>query len=245
MIPAGHIPADDDAAAGLYGLSVSRYRANKTWETFPESVRALQRIGAKARIYDLAQLTVVARNAKAAKEAAKKGEVAFQEEIPVISRDPQVLDEKASVPTLRTDKDGNPVHLEAGDLLDRDEAYAAIPEANRPAYSTWLRMIAPPSGGAKTEGPAPTLELGSNRLWSYGAILDWNSKRTPVHPTGHGYHRPKGIKETKPRANTLARTQQTQQLLADRPEMTNEELAAALDVSLRTAEKYRAAVEAL
>ncbi|WP_030272866.1 hypothetical protein [Streptomyces sp. NRRL B-24484] len=241
MIPAGHLPADDETAAGLFGLSVSRYRANKTWEQFPTTVKPLQRQGAKARIYDLAQLTVVARNAKATKEAAKKGEVAFQEEIPLISRDPQILVAGAAVPTLKDD-----VELQAGDLLDRDEAYAAIPEANRPAFSTWLRMIAPPSGGAKTEGPEPTQILsGNNRLWSYGAILDWNSKRTPVHATGHGYHRPKGTKETKPRAHVVARTEETRRLLAENPGLTNEDLAARLEVSVRTAEKYRAAAEEL
>ncbi|MFJ5926610.1 helix-turn-helix domain-containing protein [Kitasatospora sp. NPDC092948] len=244
MIPAGQIPADDTAAADLYNLSVHRYRVNKTWETFPAAVKPLHREGAKSRIYDLGQLTVVARNAKAAKEAAKKSEKAFEEEIPVISRDTQILDPGAKDPTLKKDKNGKPVELEAGDLLDRDEAYAALPEERRPSWSTWLRMIAPPSGGAKTVGPLPTVILGGSiRLWSYKALLTWNADRTELHPTGHGYGRPKGTPESTPRApraDKVERSERTRQLLAERPAITAEELAADLGVSVRTADRYLA-----
>ncbi|MFJ1757623.1 hypothetical protein [Kitasatospora sp. NPDC088134] len=244
MIPAGQIPADDEAAADLFGLSVHRYRVNKTWKTFPDRVKPLHREGAKSRIYDLEQLAVVARNAIADKDAAKKGMTAFQQEVPRISRDTQILEEGAKVPTLKKNRNGKPVKLKPGDLLDRDEAYAALPEERRPSWSTWLRMIAPPSGGATTAGPLPTVILGGSiRLWSYRALLNWNASRIEQHATGHGHGRPKGTTESvprAPRADRVERSERTRQLLAERPAITAEELAADLDVSVHTADRYLA-----
>ncbi|MFD9686763.1 winged helix-turn-helix domain-containing protein [Kitasatospora sp. NPDC059088] len=238
MIPAGTIPADDKKAAELYGLSLSRYRTVQPWKKFPPSVKYLQSPAAKVRIHDLEQLKVQISNMKL-EEGAKQ-------EIPLLSRDPDILlpQKAGEVPQLKPG-----VRLQGDDLLDRYEAYAAIPEKDRPAWSTWLRLIAPPSGGAKTVGPEPDdeFDIAGARLWRYRTLMDWNNNRTPQHATGHGHGRPVGREEPgtrQPRRDFIERVDKTRQLLSDNPGLTKAELAQALGgKSERTVERILAFLE--
>ncbi|ARF82018.1 hypothetical protein ACIG0C_29575 [Kitasatospora aureofaciens] len=238
MIPAGRIPADDKRAAELFGLSLSRYRTVQPWKKFPPSVKYLQSPAAKVRVYDLEQLKIQVINMMV-EEGAKQ-------ENPLLPRDPEILlpQKAGEVPQLKPG-----VTLQENDLLDRYEAYAAIPEKDRPAWSTWLRLIAPPSGGATTAGPETDdeFDIAGARYWRYRTLMDWNAKRIPQHATGHGHGRPAGPETPgirQPRRDFIERVEKTRRLLADDPNRTNAELALALGVkSERTVERILAFLE--
>ncbi len=230
MIPAGRTAADDKKAAELFGWSTGGYRNKKVWLQFPPSVKPLHHPGARARFYDLEQLTVQVDNMKA-EEGAKQ-------EIPLLPRNPQILKEGTELPTLKKG-----VHLAEGDLLDRDEAFAALaalPAEDRPSWTYWLRLIAPASGGAKTKGPQ-AVDVEGVRFWKYGTLTEWDAKREKRGAPQPG--RPVGVKEAgprKPRADFQERMETARRLLEENPALTNRELAEELKVTERTAERIRA-----
>ncbi|MEW1914466.1 hypothetical protein AB0442_39810 [Kitasatospora sp. NPDC085895] len=152
MIPAGRSAVDDALAAALFGYQSASYRKRRLWLEFPPEIRPFHRAGARKRFYDREQLAVHAENLRNGTEVP----------IPVLDVDP---------------RDPAPEQQRPGDLLDRDEAYEAIPVESRPAMATWLRFIAPPSGGATTAGPEPDFILDNTRFWRRDTILEWNSRR--------------------------------------------------------------------
>uniref|UniRef100_UPI002F91BE4E hypothetical protein n=1 Tax=Kitasatospora indigofera TaxID=67307 RepID=UPI002F91BE4E len=153
MIPAGRTAADDALAAEIFGYRLASYRKRRLWEEFPPEIRPFHRPGARKRFYDREQLAVHAGNLLAGKTVVP---------VPVLDVDPQ---------------DPGPGQMRPEDLLGRDEAYEAIPEERRPARSTWLRLIAPPSGGATTLGPEPDLVLDNTRFWRRSTIQAWDEQR--------------------------------------------------------------------
>ncbi|WP_103529030.1 hypothetical protein [Streptomyces sp. SM12] len=147
-IPAGITPADDNKAAGLFGISRRTWCGRAPWEKNPH-IQQLRPAGhRRSRIFSLEQLVAV-RAAQLFADA--------------VGREPDY----SGVPAA-PDGPASP-----DDLLDLEAAWYAIPSEQRVTPATWRAY----RSGDKTQLPAPDVVCGGTALWYRETILRWHASR--------------------------------------------------------------------
>ncbi|MFD4320575.1 hypothetical protein [Streptomyces sp. NPDC058548] len=220
MIPNDIIPADDQVAADIFGVSVGHWRDTKRWEQI-RGLKLLNRTGSRRRIYSKEQLLA----AHAEEERAK-----------ALNEQP-----KYDLPPV-------PAGEHPGDLLDLEEALQALPESRRVTLSTWktyrygtkTRLPDPDFnlGGKEVDGEV----VGGDDFWRRQAILDWDATRLAPGKGAGG--RKAGSKDSaprKPQPQAQERRDRTTQLLAQDPGLTAAKLAKELGVHPVHAERLLSA----
>ncbi|RPK32390.1 hypothetical protein EES39_38550 [Streptomyces sp. ADI92-24] len=222
MIPNGVTPADDQAAADIFGVSLGYWQDKKHW-TKIRGLKLLNRKGSRRRIYSKEQLI-----AAQVEEARAKA----------VNETP-----KFDLPPV-------PAGEHPDDLLDLEESLQVLPEERRVTLATWkgyrygTKTRLPDRdfilGGKEVDGEI----VGGDDFWRRQTILDWDANRPgPGSEPGRG--RKVGSKNKAPRPLTpeaQERRDRTRQLLDENAAgLTGKSLAKDLDVHPVHAERLLSA----